>query len=379
MTAPDPSEQIDQLAQEFIARQRAGELPTIDEYAERHPELASDIRELFPVLALVEGVKDPAAGEDDRTPERIATFEIVGELGRGGMGRVYEARDGDGHVALKVMHPHLGSDQNYLSRFLDEAEVGRRVNDPHVVRTLGAGVTQQHGIEVPYLVMELVRGQNLRDLIAEVGAVGDRLARHIGWCVAKGLAAVHAQGIVHRDIKPENVIITDDEVVKIMDLGIALVRDRAMAISQSGQFVGSLLYTAPEQIRGQDVDERTDLYALGLTLYELCSGTHALKASTSDGGGLDARPHTADLPRTGVTRFLEALVRQLLEPKPRDRPDSAADVAGWLERGEASRWWREQADKERAIFSQIASLHVMRHGSFVGRAQCTRVARRAPA
>ncbi len=126
------------------------------------------------------------------------------------------------------------------------------------------------------MIMEFVAGQTLRSLLIELGRVPEELCRHIGREVAKALAAIHASGIVHRDLKPENVLITQDEVVKVMDLGVARLQDAALQLSQTGVFVGSVQYAAPEQFTGMsnELDGRADLYALGTVLYELSTGQH---------------------------------------------------------------------------------------------------------
>ena len=148
-------------------------------------------------------------------------------------------------MAVKVVHPHLLDEPEYVARFLREAEAGRRVDHPNVVRTLETGLVDATTGEVPYIVLEYVEGQNLRALLREVELVPERLCRHVGAALADALAAVHAAGLVHRDVKPENVVITADETVKLMDLGVAVLQDRARRLSQTGEFVGSLLYAAP--------------------------------------------------------------------------------------------------------------------------------------
>jgi len=179
-------------------------------------------------------------------------------------------------VAVKVLHPHLLADQDSVTRFLREAEVGRAVCHGNVVRTLDAGSAPFKGADVHFLVMEYVEGQTLRGLADELSPIPEDLCRHVGREIAKGLSAIHAAGAIHRDLKPENVLITRDHAVKIMDLGVARLSGEAFRLSLSGVFVGSALYAAPEQFAedGHGLDGRADLYALGVLLYELAAGRH---------------------------------------------------------------------------------------------------------
>ncbi|MDJ0975269.1 MAG: protein kinase [Planctomycetota bacterium] len=372
MTAPDDaSSAFDALADRFVERVRAGDAPDIEAWAREHPALADDIRKLFPLLAMVEGAKaetqvGASSAEGDATmPAEIAGYTIVRELGRGGMGAVYEgARDGS-RVAIKTIHPHLVAKSTFMERFLREAEIGTRVEHRNVVRTLAAGTTDDRH---PYLVMEFVEGQNLRELLDEVPTVPERLRRHIGARVADALAAIHAQGIVHRDVKPENVVITPDEQVKLMDLGVAFVQDEMTRLSQTGEFVGSLLYAAPEQLRGRDVGPQADLYALGLLLYELATGEHPLRVA---GGG--ALPHTAvespsareQNPR--VSPFFDEVIQKLLVIEPDARLGDAAAVAEILEAGERSTWWQAQKRPEQSWAARVGYDPLAGHVALVGR------------
>ena len=143
-----------------------------------------------------------------------------------------------------------------LKRFLREVEIGKTIRHPNVVPTYDAGVHARKGQYLHYLVMEYVEGQTLRALLGEMGRVPEELCRHVAREVAKG-STPSTPRVVHRDLKPENVLITQDEVVKVMDLGVARLQDEALRLSQAGQFVGSVLYAAPEQIeRGGEEDRR---------------------------------------------------------------------------------------------------------------------------
>ncbi|MCK6480876.1 MAG: serine/threonine protein kinase [Planctomycetes bacterium] len=169
---------------------------------------------------------------------QLGPYRLDRELGSGGMGRVYAAsvsKTAAGlpcgtRVALKIVHPHLLESGGYFKRFLQEAQIGRAVRHPNVVRTLDVDAFVQGGVQFHVLVMEFVEGQTLRALLDEMERVPEGLCRHVGRETAAGLAAIHAAGAVHRDLKPENVLITPDHQIKIMDLGVARLRDETVRL-----------------------------------------------------------------------------------------------------------------------------------------------------
>jgi tetratricopeptide (TPR) repeat protein len=287
---------------------------------------------------------------------RIHAYEIVAELGSGGMGTVYLAQVREPvlglatgqQVALKLIHPSLEAQPGFFQRFLQEARAGQRVRQANVVRTYDCDVERREDGTWHYLVMEYVDGQNLRDLLQEMGTVPEELCRHVGCEVARGLSAIHAAGVVHRDIKPENVIITADHEVKIMDLGVARLQDEVVRLSQAGMFVGSLEYAAPEQFGGSnlDADGRADQHALGVLLYELASGRHPFRAESLSSLIRHILEDTP--PRLGeacphVSPFLEEVVRTLLAKRPEDRFGSTPQLLEVLEQAEDGAWWRDRA------------------------------------
>jgi len=287
---------------------------------------------------------------------RLGPYQVLAELGSGGMGTVYLARcveaavglEEGAEVALKVIHPHLLAEAGFFKRFLREADIGRNVQHENVVRTFDCDATLQDGVQQNYLVMEFVEGQTLRDLLEELERVPEELCRHIGREVAQGLAAIHAAGVVHRDIKPENVLITEQHVVKVMDLGVARLQEEAVRLSQAGAFVGSLEYAAPEQFRsaGREPDGRADLHALGVLLYELATGRHPYRdedASRVLHNVLEVEPRKAGELNPQLSPFFEEVVATLLAKDRDARFRAAADLAEVLREGEASAWWRERA------------------------------------
>ena len=197
-------------------------------------------------------------------------FKIISQLGAGGMGVVYKAKDYslDELVALKMLKAEVWNDPQRLGRLKEELKLARKIAHPNVLRTYDFG--ELGG--VPFISMEYVRGITLRRLLDQSGrlplSAGLRLARQL----CRGLAAAHAQKVLHRDIKPENLIVEHVGNVKLMDFGIAQRLERRATPSEPGQIVGTPYYLAPEQLQGREADERSDLYATGVVLYELFTG-----------------------------------------------------------------------------------------------------------
>ena len=364
----DPRNPVDRLAEEFVRRYRRGEEPDIESYAGAHPDLAEDIREVFPALVLMEELRPaetqtapgPAPDPLGSMPERIGRYRIVRRLGHGGMGSVYEARsadagDDDGRVAIKLIHGHLTEEGAFLQRFLREAEVGKRIDHPNVIRTLDAGIHEpEDDDEIPYLVLEYVEGRSLRELAEELGgAIPETLLRHLARQVARGLEHVHALGVVHRDIKPGNVMVTADNRIQIMDLGVARIEDATDRLSLTGQFIGSARYAAPEQFRPElgPVGPATDLYSLGVTFYELAVGKHPFKAQSPYGlmaAHVGERPPPAHEVSSEVSPFLSAVLAVLLEKDAAERFPDAAALRHVLDAGERSSWWVERTEESDA-------------------------------
>jgi serine/threonine-protein kinase len=194
-------------------------------------------------------------------------YLVRSRLARGGMSTVYVATDQrlERDVALKVLHPHFGSDDKFLDRLEREAKAAARLSHAHVVGVLDQG-TDGH---TTYLVMEYIKGHTLRDVIKEKGALSPRLALALIDPVVEGLGAAHAAGLIHRDVKPENVLIADDGRIKIGDFGLA----RAVSTSTStGALIGTVAYLSPELVLGQPADARSDIYSAGIMLYEMLTG-----------------------------------------------------------------------------------------------------------
>lgn len=194
-------------------------------------------------------------------------YAVQSKLARGGMSTVYLATDQrlERDVALKVLHPHLATDDNFLGRLGREAKSAARLSHAHVVGVLDQGYDGQ----TAYLVMEYIKGHTLRDVINSKGALPPRLALALIDPVVEGLGAAHAAGLIHRDVKPENVLIADDGRIKIGDFGLA----RAVTTSTStGALIGTVAYLSPELVLGKQADARSDIYSVGIMLYEMITG-----------------------------------------------------------------------------------------------------------
>ena len=194
-------------------------------------------------------------------------YQVQSRLARGGMSTVYLATDQrlERDVALKVLHPHLADDPQFLDRLGREAKAAARLSHPHVVGVLDQGEDGR----LAYLVMEYIKGHTLRDVLNDKGALSPRLALALIDPVVEGLGAAHAAGMIHRDIKPENVLIADDGRIKLGDFGLA----RAISTSTStGALIGTVAYLSPELVLGKQADARSDIYSVGIMLYEMITG-----------------------------------------------------------------------------------------------------------
>jgi WD40 repeat protein/serine/threonine protein kinase len=425
---------FDEMAEEFAARFRRGERPSLQEYVDRCPALADQIRELFPALVELVRVDDPPASVGAMArpaaplPARVGDYRIVREVGRGGMGVVYEAEQVSlgRHVALKLLPPHVAHDPKTLARFRREARSAAQLHHTNIVPVFEVG---RDG-EVSFYAMQFIHGQGLDAVIDELrrikaGAVGEvpsgppwpadapipagttaaapspsrpvgemarslltgrfaaatpeaspeesatridpgdpdrthtppasesarrppsggfpavlpggsqlsavesgrrpffRSVAQIGRQVAAGLAYAHARGIVHRDIMPSNLLLDTEGVAWITDFGLAKAGDDGL--TQTGDILGTVRYMAPERLRGEG-DARADVYALGLTLYELLTlkpafeSSDRLKLIEQIKSEDPARPRALD-PR--IPRDLETIVLKATAKEPKDRYPSA--------------------------------------------------------
>jgi Tol biopolymer transport system component len=268
---------------------------------------------------------------------KLGPYEIIAPLGAGGMGEVYRAKDTrlGRDVALKILPESFAREADRLRRFEQEARAVAALNHPNILAVFDIG--QQDGS--PFLVSELLEGDTLRAAL-ENGALPQRKTIEYGVQIAHGLAAAHEKGIVHRDLKPENIFITKDGRIKILDFGLAKLAqtfgsdtdEKTMTVAHTavGVVMGTASYMAPEQVRGEGADPRTDIFAFGAVLYEMLSGIRAFRRDTA------AETMTAvlkddppELSGTGrqVSPTLERIVRRCLEKSPDQRFQSARDLS----------------------------------------------------
>ena len=275
---------------------------------------------------------------------RIGAYEVVSLLGAGGMGEVYRARDGrlDRDVALKIVRPVLASDPELMTRLEREARVLATLSHPHIAAIYGIEDVPDHagvGSGIRALILELVGGETLADRLARAGApaVGLPVAEaiEIASQIVSALDSAHERGIVHRDLKPANVKLTDDQIVKILDFGLAKNEssDTAQSVtitsaSRDGVMLGTPAYMSPEQVRGRGVDKRSDIWAFGCVLYELLTGRAAFaRATIADtiGAILNHDPDWSPLP-IGTPAPLRHLLQLCLTKDPRRRLRDIGDA-----------------------------------------------------
>ena len=256
-------------------------------------------------------------------PSQLGPYRILRQLGRGGMGAVYEAEDmesGD-HVAVKVLAAHLSEDPGISSRFLAEIETLKNLRSPGIVRLLSFG--EQDG--QPFFAMELVRGRSLDQLLREGTRFDWRTTVDTAIAVTRALKSAHDHGVIHHDLKPGNLLVTDDGTVKLADFGIAKLFGGDAHTAQ-GNFVGTADYMAPEQASGKLVDQRVDLYALGLVMFAMLAGRPPFRglhlSEVIEKQRKEKPPRIASLVED-VPAELDELIDRLLAKKPATRPPNA--------------------------------------------------------
>ncbi len=362
MNAPDRRwARLDKLYHEILARPPHERAAALSAACPDDPELAAEVRSLLaqpesaagflrtPVLDVV--ARMVSGAHSSLTGQRIGVFELRDLLAVGGMGEVYRARDTKlgRDVAIKVLSEVFAHDHERLARFDREAQALASLNHPNIAVIYGVEEIPAAGGSGPgarALVMELVEGEDLSARIAR-GPMPTNEALPIARQIAKALEAAHEQGIVHRDLKPANIKIRADGTVKVLDFGLAKVQPLAtaeptgafVAPTRDGAVMGTPGYMSPEQIRGQAIDWRSDLFAFGVVLYEMLAGRRAFaKGSDVETMGATLTEAPPDLrtlaPKTNPA--LAAAVARCLEKKPEDRFQSARDLGASLATLEAT-------------------------------------------
>jgi serine/threonine protein kinase/WD40 repeat protein len=368
---------LDLLAEEFLSRHRRGERPTVEEYAGRRPDLASEIRAVFPTLLLVEDLGKDSVGQPAPDPavgtlgsigetagkalvdpasglQRLGEYRILREIGRGGMGIVYEAEQESlgRRVAIKVLPFHSLLGAKHLVRFRQEARAAARLSHPNIVPVFGVG---EH-LGLHYFVMQYIPGHGLDAVIEEVrrlrkqgrGTSDSSIASEldtggpqryhqnvarIARDAAMALDHAHGEGVLHRDVKPSNLLLDPTGHVWLADFGLAK-SEGSDDLTRSGDFVGTFRYMAPERFKGWS-DPRSDVYSLGLTLYELLALRPAF--AESDRGRLMRKVAAEEPPALrridrALPRDLETIVLKATAKEPSQRYTSAQSMAQELGR-----------------------------------------------
>ncbi|HST96040.1 MAG TPA: Stk1 family PASTA domain-containing Ser/Thr kinase [Geodermatophilus sp.] len=267
------------------------------------------------------------------TPQVLGErYEIGGVLGRGGMAEVHRGRDLrlGREVAVKVLRSDLARDPSFQVRFRREAQAAASLNHPAIVAVYDTGEDRNSSGATPYIVMEYVEGDTLRDVLRREGVLSPERAMNFAADICNALDFSHRNGIVHRDVKPGNVMVTPQGTVKVMDFGIArAVSDSAATMTSTAAVIGTAQYLSPEQARGESVDARSDVYSVGCLLYELVTGAPPF---TGDSPVSVAYQHVREDPKLpssvnpAIPPELDAILLKALSKNPANRYQSAADM-----------------------------------------------------
>ncbi|HEX4771862.1 MAG TPA: serine/threonine-protein kinase [Bryobacteraceae bacterium] len=260
-----------------------------------------------------------------RLGDRIADYEVIGMLGAGGMGAVYQVRHliSDRIEAMKVLLPDLESTPELGERFVREIRLQASMNHPNIASLHNALRVENQLL----MIMEFVEGQTLAEIVRR-GPIRPLSAIEVMTQALSALDYAHSRGVVHRDVKPSNIILTSQGVVKLMDFGIARGLDDFGALTQAGAAIGSMYYMAPEQVTGGKVDGRSDVYAAAVTLYEILTGERPIKGKTAAEvmeGQLHQQPVSPKLLSPAISDDLARIIMRALEKLPVNRYQSAGD------------------------------------------------------
>ncbi len=273
---------------------------------------------------------------------KIGPYRVTDQIGKGGMGVVYRAHDMalDRTVAIKILPGHLSGDEEFVKRFVREARSAARLDHPNIVQVFQAGRMVSEGAGGGpgpcFIAMQYFDGQPLSDLISDEGRIEPARALNVARQVAEALAAAHAAGIIHRDIKSSNILVASDDRVKVADFGLATcIAGEGRRITQTGAYLGTPEYSSPEQCEGAELDGRSDIYSLGVVLYEMLTGRVPFEAPTPL-KLFDRIVHEAPEPlsrvQAGLPRELCALVGRMLAKRREDRPATAEELLSAMRR-----------------------------------------------
>jgi serine/threonine protein kinase/predicted ATPase len=321
---------VELISSEYELRRRLAAV-SVAEYQSRFPELSLELVSGMTSLAVETQLAAAMRPHPATTPwPNVPGYEVVSEIGRGGMGIVYKARDPllGRHVALKFLPAEFSGDADRLERFMREARTASALNHPHMCTIHNLG---EHDGR-PYIVMEFIEGCTLQSLAASRPPIDESL--RLMTQVAKALAAAHTAGVVHRDIKPENIMRRNDGYAKVLDFGLArhlptLLDSRAGRGSDTspGVLMGTVAYMSPEQARGGTAESASDIFSLGIVLYQLLTGQHPFAAESALGmlTSITTRePLPPSLLNPEITQEIDGIVEAMLDKDPRKRPSAPA-------------------------------------------------------
>ena len=260
-------------------------------------------------------------------------YEVEAPLGTGGMAEVWKGHDRvlNRTVAIKTLLPQFARDASFVDRFRREAQAAARLNHPGIVSVYDSGTDG----DTPYIVMQYIEGKTLADFLGSGKTLPPMQAATIGQEIAEALAAAHAQGVIHRDIKPANVMITREGKVRVMDFGIARLISGPETAPQTSAVLGTASYLSPEQAQGQSVDARSDIYALGVVLYEMLTGRPPFTGESPMAIAykqVNATPEAPSSVNSEVPPELDAVVMRALSKNPANRYQTGQEFADDLER-----------------------------------------------
>lgn len=258
-------------------------------------------------------------------------YQILKELGRGGMGIVFQAQDKqlNEQVAIKILSPMVSSDADALERLKREVSAARRITHPNIIRI--HDISEMNGLQ--YVSMEYFHGTTLKDYIRQNAPLSINQAQNIAAQICDGLDAAHKQGIIHRDLKAQNIIVNSLNQIKIIDFGLAHT-SHLQGLTATGLIMGTPEYMAPEQVAGRKVDERADIYSLGIILYELFTGKVPFSGDSAIAVGFKQMKEEAPKPRTmnpAIPQSVEAVIMKALEKDPYRRYQTALEVRNELQ------------------------------------------------
>ena len=259
-------------------------------------------------------------------------YQLLRKVGDGGMAFVYEAKDKSLNriVAVKVLRPEFGDDEDFLKKFRREAEAIASVSHPNIVSIYDVGEDRN----VNYIVMEFIDGKNLKDIIRSEGILDEYTALEITKQIAKALSLAHRKGIIHRDIKPHNILISNEgRIVKVADFGIAKAVSNS-TMTNVGNIIGSVHYFSPEQAKGRSVTSNTDLYSLGIVLFEMLTGRLPFRGDSPISIALqhiNDDIEFTDEEKTRIPQSVRTIIRKLTEKSVENRYQNADEVIDDIE------------------------------------------------